>query len=86
MATLPADSRSAMASDARPGFTSAEAMEVYTMLLRSATSKRMTDQMFAEMARVNMAAIRRVAAAQTPEFTVNPDVLSAPGFLAKIKR
>jgi D-3-phosphoglycerate dehydrogenase len=45
-----------------------------------------TDQMFAEMARINMAAIRRVAAGQTPEFTVNPDVLSAPGFLAKIKR
>ena len=34
--------------DARPAFSSAEAMEVYTMLLRSATSKRMTDQMMDE--------------------------------------
>ena len=31
--------------DARPPFTSTEAMEIYTMLLRSATSKRMTDAM-----------------------------------------
>ena len=31
--------------DARPQFSSAEALEIYTMLLRSATSKRMSDAM-----------------------------------------
>lgn len=34
--------------DARPPFSSAEAMEIYTMLLRSATSKRMSDAMIDE--------------------------------------
>jgi len=34
--------------DARPAHTGAEAMEIYTMLLRSATSKRMTDGMLAD--------------------------------------
>ena len=34
--------------DARPAFSSAEAMEIYTMLLRSATSKRMTDAVMQE--------------------------------------
>lgn len=33
---------------ARPAFSTAEAMEVYSLLLRAATSKRMTDQMVAE--------------------------------------
>jgi len=37
-----------VAWDARPAFSSAEAMEVYTMLLRAATSKRMTDAMLEE--------------------------------------
>ena len=48
--------------DARPGFTSAEAMEIYTMLLRSATSKRMTDQMMDE-ARAALAALPADASA-----------------------
>ena len=39
------DEGATVVMDARPPFTSAEAMEIYTMLLRSATSKRMTDAM-----------------------------------------
>ncbi|MCR9074354.1 MAG: dehydrogenase [Alphaproteobacteria bacterium] len=45
-----------------------------------------TDQMFAEMARVNAAAIRAVAEGKAPEFVVNKEVLSAPDFLAKLTR
>ncbi|MEM7743624.1 MAG: amidase [Pseudomonadota bacterium] len=60
-----------VAWDARPAFSSAEAMEVYTMLLRSATSKRMTDAMLDE-ARAALAGLgsdaipfrRRMLAAQ----------------------
>ena len=45
-----------------------------------------TDQMFAEMARINAAAIRAVARGKAPEFVVNKEVLSAPDFLAKLTR
>ncbi|MCY3830054.1 MAG: amidase [Rhodospirillaceae bacterium] len=34
--------------DAKPGFSTAEAMEVYTLLLRAETSKHMTDEMMAQ--------------------------------------
>ncbi len=43
-----------------------------------------TDQMFAEMGRINSAAIRAVAAGEAPDFVVNSDILSAPGFRAKV--
>ena len=33
---------------AKPDFSTAEAMEVYTMLLRAATSKRLSDEMVAQ--------------------------------------
>ena len=33
---------------AKPDFPAREAMEVYTMLLRAATSKRMSDEMIAQ--------------------------------------
>ena len=43
--------------DARPAFDSKDAMEIYTMLLRAATSKRMTEEMVeqAQSALVNLA-------------------------------
>lgn len=42
--------------DARPAFDSSEAMEVYTMLLRSATSKRMSNAMM-DQARADLAGL-----------------------------
>ena len=45
-----------------------------------------TDQMFATMAEVNMAAIRAVAAGRVPVDVVNPAVLEQPGFRAKLAR
>ncbi|CAN0010613.1 unnamed protein product, partial [Chrysoparadoxa australica] len=45
-----------------------------------------TDQMFAGMAQINAAAIRAVAAGETPDFVVNAEVLTAPGFAAKLTR
>lgn len=43
-----------------------------------------TDQMFAEMARINSEAIRAVASGKAPDFVVNAEVLSAPGFRAAL--
>ncbi|MBM3491792.1 MAG: dehydrogenase [Alphaproteobacteria bacterium] len=45
-----------------------------------------SDQMFATMAEVNRAQIAAVMAGQTPEHVVNREVLTRPGFLAKLKR
>ena len=43
-----------------------------------------TDHMFAEMARLNMAAIRAVAGGQNPDYVVNREVLDDPAFRAKL--
>ncbi|MEC7593771.1 MAG: dehydrogenase, partial [Pseudomonadota bacterium] len=43
-----------------------------------------TDHMFAEMARLNMAAIRAVAGGQNPDYVVNRKVLDDPAFRAKL--
>ena len=58
--------------DAKPAFSTAEAMEVYTMLLRAATSKRLSDEVVAqsreELGRLPADAIayrRRMLEAQT---------------------
>jgi phosphoglycerate dehydrogenase-like enzyme len=45
-----------------------------------------TDQMFARMADVNMAAVRDLLAGRNPDNAVNPDVLARPGFKAKLAR
>jgi phosphoglycerate dehydrogenase-like enzyme len=45
-----------------------------------------SDQMFATMAEVNRAQVGAVMAGQAPEHVVNREVLTRPGFLAKLKR
>jgi D-3-phosphoglycerate dehydrogenase len=45
-----------------------------------------TDQMFAGMAAVNLAAIQAVAAGENPDFVVNKDVLTSAKFGAKLTR
>jgi phosphoglycerate dehydrogenase-like enzyme len=44
-----------------------------------------TDEMFATMAKVNMAAMRALMAGRAPDNVVNPDVLNRPGFQAKLQ-
>lgn len=44
-----------------------------------------TDQMFATMSEVNRAAIAAVRGGRMPAHTVNPEVLTRPGFLARLK-
>ena len=45
-----------------------------------------SDQMFAAMAEINLAAIRAVMQGEAPQNVVNPEVLARPEFQAKLRR